>query len=57
MLAKGAAVLGLWDCTMLESPRALDALQPQSVVAPWSVTVSDKDTENPPQTCLCLPSA
>lgn len=56
MLAKGAAVAGLRGCAMLESPRARGALQPQSVVVPWSVTVSDSDAEDPQQTCLCLPS-
>lgn len=56
MLATGAAVSGLWDCAMLESPTALGALQPQSAAVPQSVTVSARDTEDPQQICLCLPS-
>lgn len=42
---KGVAVSGLWDC----------ALQPQSAIVSQSVT--DRDTQDPQQIYLCLPSA
>lgn len=47
VLAKGAAVSGLWGCAHCCSP---------SAVVPQSLPGSDRDTEDPQQTCLCLPT-